>query len=179
VDDLPAIDALNGHLPVRNEANGLHIQDTEGFFNPLAHTWWKVRSSDHIESGRLETAGGLPDSLIEGIESPYRANRSVVLVMLKDQSVVQNWLKVFLKDAQSSNIQQSVAVLVGNKFISYRLGTDVYHVGSLNWWIRLSLLFAEFPWLVVVGAALICFLMAALLRALLRRHARRRLQGND
>jgi len=68
---------------------------------------------------------------------------------------------------------------VGNKFVSYRLGTDVYHVGSLGWFIRLSLIFAEFPWLVVIGAALICFLMAALLRALLRRHARRRLQGND
>ena len=179
VNDLPAINDLNGHLPVRIESSGLHIQDTEGFFNPLARMWWKIRSSDRIESGKLETAGGLPDSLIEGIESPYKANRSVVLIMLRDTSVTQNWLKVFLKDAQSSNIQQSVSVLVGNKFVSYRLGTDVYHVGSLGWFIRLSLIFAEFPWLVVIGAALICFLMAALLRALLRRHARRRLQGND
>jgi cellulose synthase (UDP-forming) len=178
-EDSPAIGQLNPYLPVRIENAGLHIQDTQGFFNPLAHTWWKVRSSDHIETGKLETAGGLPDSLIEGIESPYESGRSVVLVMLKDKSVVPNFLKVFLKDAQSSNIQQSVAVFTGTKFISYRLGDDMYHVGSLSWLIRVSLLFAEFPWLVVLGAAVICFLMAALLRALLRRHARRRLQGND
>jgi len=182
MDDSPAIAMLNPHLPVRIENNGLHIQDTQGFFESfkdVLHPWWTVRSSDHIESGKLETAGGLPDALIEGIESPYSSGRSVVLVALRDKSVVPNFVKVFLKDAQSSNIQQSVSVLSGAKFISYRLGTDVYHVGTLSWFIRISMLFAAFPWLVVLGAAVICFLMAALLRALLRRHARRRLQGND
>jgi len=179
VDDSPAIAQMDPYLPVRIESNGVHIQDTQGFFNPLEHAWWKVRSSDHIETGKLETAGGLPDALVEGIESPYTSGRSVVLIALRDKSVTSNFLKIFLKDAQSSNIQQSVAVLTGTKFISYRLGTDVYHVGTLSFWIRISLLFAEFPWLVVLGAAIICFLMAALLRALLRRHARRRLQGND
>jgi len=179
VDDSPAIAQMDPYMPVRIESNGVHIQDTQGFFNPLEHAWWKVRSSDHIETGKLETAGGLPDALVEGIESPYTSGRSVVLIALRDKSVTSNFLKIFLKDAQSSNIQQSVAVLTGTKFISYRLGTDVYHVGTLSFWIRISLLFAEFPWLVVLGAAIICFLMAALLRALLRRHARRRLQGND
>jgi cellulose synthase (UDP-forming) len=179
LNDSTAIVQLNPYLPVRIESSGLRIQDTQGFFNPLAHAWWKVRSSDRIESGKLEMIGAVPDSLIEGIESPYHSGRSVVLVMLRDDSIVQNWLKVFLKDAQSSNIQQSVSVFTGTKFISYRLGNDVYHVGSLSPLIRISLLFAAFPWLVVLGAAVICFLMATLLRALLRRHARRRLQGND
>jgi cellulose synthase (UDP-forming) len=179
VGDSPAIQQLDPYLPVRIESDGLHIQDTKGFFSPLSNAWWKVRSSDHIESGKLEMAGALPDSLIEGIESPYKSGRSVVLIMLRDDTVVPNFLKVFLRDAQSSNIQQSVAVLTGNKFISYRLGSALYHVGSLSWWVSLSLLCSQFPWLVVLGAALICFLMAVLLRALLRRHARRRLQGND
>jgi len=179
VDDSPAIAQLDQYMPVRVETGGLHIQDTEGFFNITHHAWWTVRSSDHIETGKLETAGGLPDALVEGIESPYSRNRSVVVIALRDKSIVGNFLKVFLKSAQSSDIQQSVSVLTGTKFASYRLGNDVYHVGSLSIWIRISLLFSEFPWLVVIGCAVICFLMAALLRALLRRHARRRLQGND
>jgi cellulose synthase (UDP-forming) len=41
------------------------------------------------------------------------------------------------------------------------------------------MLFSEFPWLVVVGGMIVCFLMAVLIRAMLRRHARARLQGND
>ena len=70
VEDQPALSKLNPSLPVMVDGSGLHIQDTQGFFAPLQHAWWKVRSSDHIQSGQLETAGGLPDALIEGIEWP-------------------------------------------------------------------------------------------------------------
>ena len=59
VEDQPALSKLNPSLPVMVDGSGLHIQDTQGFFAPLQHAWWKVRSSDHIQSGQLETAGGL------------------------------------------------------------------------------------------------------------------------
>jgi cellulose synthase (UDP-forming) len=41
------------------------------------------------------------------------------------------------------------------------------------------MLFSEFPWLIVVLTLVFCFFMAALIRAMLRRHARARLQGDD
>jgi cellulose synthase (UDP-forming) len=179
VDDSPAIGKINDNLPVKIENGGLHIQDTEGYFDPLQHAWWKVKSSDHIESGRLETAGGLPDALIEGVEWPRNSDHSIVMIALRDKSVVPNFIQVFLKTSQSSDISQSVSVLSGNRFSSYRIGNEIYHVGSLNWWIRLKLFCSEFPWVVVAGAVVLCFLMAALLRAMLRRHARRRLQANE
>jgi cellulose synthase (UDP-forming) len=178
VDDSPAIAKINNKLPVKIEATGLRIQDTAGFFDQKQNAWWKVRSSDHIESGKLETAGGLPDALIEGIESPF-SHHSVVVIALKDKSVVANFLQVFLKTSQSSDISQSVSVLNGTRFVSYRIGTDVYHVGSLAWYLQLKLLFSAYPWLIVVIALVVCFLIAALLRAMLRRHARRRLQANE
>jgi cellulose synthase (UDP-forming) len=179
VDDSPAIDKIRNDLPVKIENGGLGIQDTAGYFDPLQHAWWKVKSSDHIESGRLETAGGLPDALIEGIEWPKNSSNSVVMIALRDKTVVPNFLTTFLKTSQSSDISQSVSVLAGNRFASYRIGGDVYHVGSLGLWLRLKLLFSAYPWLVVAGAVILCFLMAALLRAMLRRHARRRLQANN
>ena len=179
VDDQPALADLNPSLPVRVDGSGLHIQDTQGFFAPLQHAWWKVRSSDHINSGQLETAGGLPDALIEGIEWPSGSNKSVVVIALRDHSVEPKFVDVFLKSSQSSAISQSVSVLHDNEFISYRIGNDVYHVGSLSLWVRLNLWFSEFPWLTVVITILICILMAALIRANLRRRARIRLQGND
>ena len=179
VDDQPAIAALNPSLPVRVDGSGLHIQDTQGFFAPLQHAWWKVRSSDHIQSGQLETAGGLPDALIEGIEWPSGSSRSVVLVALRDHSVVPNFVNVFLQYSQYSDISQSVSVLHGKRFVSYRIGDDVYKVGSLSIWIRLNLLFSEFPWIVVITTGVFCILMAVLIRSFLRRKARQRLQGND
>lgn len=179
VDDQPAIRALNPSLPVMVDGNGLHIQDTQGFFAQLQHGWWKVRSSDRIQSGQLETAGGLPDALMEGIESPNESGRSVVLIALRDRNVAPNFLSAFLKTSQSSDISQSVSVLKDSRFVSYRIGNDAYWIGSLSWWTRLNMLFSEYPWLIVVSTIFSCLLMAVILRGILRRHARTRLQGNE
>ena len=179
VEDQPALSKLNSSLPVMVDGSGLHIQDTQGFFAPLQHAWWKVRSSDHIQSGQLETAGGLPDALIEGIEWPARSGRSVVIVALRDHNSVPNFLSVFLKNAQSSDISQSVSVLHGARFVSYRIGNDVYNVGSLSLWTQVNMLFSKYPWLIVVSTLFFCFFMAVLIRAMLRRRARARLRGND
>jgi cellulose synthase (UDP-forming) len=179
VDDSPAINKLNSHLPVQIKSDGLKVQQSEGFFNFSQHAWWKVQSSEHVDTGKLETTGGLPDALIEGIESPYSGGHSVVLIALRDKTVTPNFLDTFLKTSQSSDIQQSVSVLDGMRFTSYRIGNNVYHVGTLSWWTQIKMLFAEYPWLIVILLAIVAFLMAALLRAMLRRHARRRLQSVD
>jgi cellulose synthase (UDP-forming) len=180
VDDQPALNKLQKSLPVQIDPNnGLRVQDTRGFFAPLQQAWWKVRSSDHVQTNQLETAGGLPDALIEGLEWPSGSKRSVVVIALRDHSVVPKFLNVFLKTSQSSHISQSVSVLRGDDFTSYRIGNDVYRVGSLAWWIQLKLIATQFSWLVVLAVFIICVLIAAITRASLRRRARSRLQGND
>lgn len=176
VDDQPALSRLSPSLPVGVDTSGLHIQDTQGFFSSVERAWWKVRSSDHVQSGQLETEGGLPDALIEGLEWPRGSKRSVVLMTVRDGSTIPNFLSTFLKSSQSSDVSQSVSVLQGPKFVSYRIGGDVYRVGSLSPWIHINILFSQFPWLVVVVAFLLCFVMAMLLRAMLRARARRRLE---
>jgi cellulose synthase (UDP-forming) len=178
VDDQSAINRLNPSLPVGIDGSGLHIQDTQGFFAQLQHAWWKVRSSDRVQSGQLETAGGLPDALIEGIEWPRGSSRSVVVISLRDKDVVPNFLSVFLRTSQSSDVSQSVSVLHGSRFTSYRIGNDVYHVGTLSLWIKANMLFERFQWLMVACILVFCFLIAIILRAILRKKARARLQGN-
>jgi cellulose synthase (UDP-forming) len=179
VDDQAAITRLNPSLPVGIDGSGLHIQDTQGFFAQLQHAWWKVRSSDRVQSGQLETAGGLPDALIEGIEWPSSSNRSVVVVALRDKDAIPNFLSVFLKTSQSSDVSQSVSVLHGDRFTSYRIGNDVYRVGSLSPWVWLNMLFSDYQWLMVLCILGVCFIMAIFLRTILRQKARARLQGND
>ena len=179
VEDQPALTRLNQSLPVGVDGSGLHIQDTQGFFAQVQHAWWKVRSSDHVQSGQLETAGGLPDALLEGIEWPSGSSHSVVVMAVRDHAAIPNFLSVFLKNSQSSDIAQSVSVLHGSRFVSYRIGNDVYHVGSLSLWVHFHLLFSEYPWLIVLSCFFLCFLLATFIRAMLRRRARARLQGND
>jgi cellulose synthase (UDP-forming) len=178
VDDQAAIGRLNPSLPVGIDGSGLHIQDTQGFFAQLQHAWWKVRSSDRVQSGQLQTAGGLPDALIEGLEWPNGSNRSVVVIAMRDKGVIPNFLSTFLKTSQSSDISQSVSVLQGSRFSSYRIGSEVYRVGSLSWWVRLNILFSEYQWLMVISILVVCFLLAVILRSILRKKARARLQGS-
>jgi len=97
VEDQPALTRLNQALPVGVDGSGLHIQDTQGFFAQVQHAWWKVRSSDHVQSGQLETAGGLPDALLEGIEWPSGSSHSVVVMAVRDHAAIPNFLSVFLK----------------------------------------------------------------------------------
>jgi cellulose synthase catalytic subunit (UDP-forming) len=176
VDDLSAaIAKVSDDLPVKVGSNGLKIEDTHGFF---ANAWWKVPSSDSGESGKLEDFGGaLPDALVEGIEWPRGSGKSVVLIALRDKTVTASFLSAFLRDAQASDISQSVSVLKGDRFVSRRVGNAAYTVGSLPRWIQVNLRFQQYPWLPAAVAVFVCFLMAVLLRAALRRRARRRLLG--
>jgi cellulose synthase (UDP-forming) len=179
VEDQTAFSILNSHLPVQISTSGLKISDTQGFFAPLEHAWWKVRSSDHVQQGQLETSGALPDALVEGLEWPRGSNRSVVVIALRDHSVIPTFLTTFLRVSTGSDISQSVSVLHGTQFVSYRIGNDFYKVGSLSIWTQLALFFAEFPATMVVLVIIACILLAALTRVWLRRRARQRLQGED
>jgi cellulose synthase (UDP-forming) len=175
-DDQLALTALSQSLPVQVGDDRLIVHDTQNFFARAA--WWK-RWAGHQQSGGLETEGGLPDALIEGIEWPGRSNRSVALVVLRDAAAVSGFLSAFLDQSQSSAISQSVSVLRGEQFASYRMGTGSYRVGQISMLTRLTSIFQESPWLIAMGTVLSCFLMAALIQAMLRRHARMRLQGDD
>jgi len=176
-DDQPAFDKLANSLPVALRSGQIQVHDTQGFFAPLHHAWWKLRSAEHTESGDL-TAGGTPDAVIEGIESPFDpgSSRSVVAIHLRDATTFEAFITTFMNVQQASDIQGSVSVLQGTQFHSFRIGAEVYHVGVLPWWTRLTLWFMEVPWLAAVVVIFLAFLLAIWTRQWLRGKARRRLR---
>jgi cellulose synthase (UDP-forming) len=173
VSDQPALKTLSASLPVGVNEGGLHVHDSEGLLERAA--WWRGRSSG--QAGQLDTAGGLPDALIEGMEWPAGSGRSVVVIALRDQGAIPDFVSAFLKRAESPEIGQSVSVLHGSEFSSYRIGTSLYRVGDTTWLMRALSLFEAFPWLVAMVTVILCFLIAVLLQAELRRRARMRLQS--
>ncbi len=175
--DQPAFNALADHLPVSLTSGQVQVRDTQGFFVRILHNaWWKLQSDQHAESGLL-TAGGTPDAIVEGIESPYdaAASRSIVAIHLKDASTFDPFMNTFLAVQQSSDIAGSVSVLHGTQFQSFRLGSQVYHVGFLPWWTRLTLWFTQVPWLAALLVIVFAFLLAIWGRQWLRARARARL----
>ncbi|MGD1106006.1 MAG: cellulose biosynthesis cyclic di-GMP-binding regulatory protein BcsB, partial [Terracidiphilus sp.] len=176
-DDQPAFSKLGTHLPVSLGSGQIQVHDTQGFFVSLLHNaWWKLRSNEHAESGGL-TAGGTPDAVMEGIESPYDigGSRSIIAIHLKDSSTFDPFMDTFLNVQQSSDVSGSVAVLHGTEFQSFRVGSQVYYVGVLPWWTQLRLWAAEYPWLIAVVVVVLAFLLAIWTRQWLRSRARARL----
>jgi len=179
-------------MPVTVDEAGLHIHDTSDLYTRIRDSWWRarlwgpawervwsyLRLGPPNQPGQLDTAGAMPDVLIEGIEWPRRSNRSTVVMVLRDPEVVASFLPAFLRSSQTSVIAQSVSILRGGQFSSYRMGSDAYHVGALSPLMRVTLLLQEYPALIVLVAVILAVLMAALFRAMLRRSARARLQGN-
>jgi len=177
-DDQPGFAKLGNSLPVALRSGQITVHDTMGLFAPmLHHAWWKAESNEHSASGDL-TAGGTPDAVIEGIKSPYDplGDRTIVAIHLKNGAVFEPFMDTLLRVQQSSEIAGSVAVLHGTQFQSFRIGTEVYHVGNLPPWVRLTMWFSEVSWLVAVVVFLLALLLAVWIRQWLRGKARRRLR---
>jgi cellulose synthase (UDP-forming) len=176
-NDQPAFDALGTHLPVSLGSGQVQVRDTQGFFVKLLHhAWWKLENNEHTESGTL-TAGGTPDAIIEGIQSPYdlAGSRSIVAIHFKDDTTFEPFMDKFMEVQQAHDISDSVAVFHGSQFESFRIGSEVYHVGVLPWWTYLTLWFTQVPWLAAVLVIILAFLFAIWTRQWLRARARARL----
>src|SRR6202012_3348104 len=112
----------------------------------------------------------------EGIESPFMAGRSIVLINVKDAATYDAFLTTFLKVQQASDINGTVSVLHGSLFQSFRINSGTYYIGTLPIWTQLRIWFSKVPWLAAVVAMALAFLLAVWVRIWLRSHARKRLQ---
>jgi len=175
-DDQPAFRQLADRLPVSMSSGQVQVRDTQGFFvKILHHAWWKLKSDEHTDSGQL-IASGVPDAVIQGIESPFAPGASIVAIDLSDASNYESFLDTFLKVQQASDISGSVSVLHGTRFQSFRIGSHVYHLGTVPWWVRLQLWLRQVPWLAAVIVIILAFLLAICTRQWLRIRARARLK---
>ena len=173
--DQPAIQSLHSALPVTLDGDELHLNEMGGLSGWISNTWNKILG--FLPTNRAQPAiGGDADALIEGIQSPYAANRSVVVVQLKNDNVAERFSEAFLARSQSSDISSSVALLRGVHFHSYRVQSNTYHVGTVSRYVEMRIWLAENFWVLLAGVTAISLLLAVWTRTWLRRHAEWRLR---
>jgi cellulose synthase (UDP-forming) len=95
------------------------------------------------------------------------------------QAADADFQAAIVESSQSPAISQTVSALRGTRFSTYRIGTGCYLVGKIPLLARATMVLTEFPWLIVLVVAIFCFPMAMVIWAMVRRHARARLQGSD
>jgi len=170
--DQPAFQTLADSMPVQVDSSGMHVRPPAGLLNP--RRWWSQTTGP--QSGELLATGGLPDALIQEFNWPARSSRSVVAIVLRDDSTAADAFTAALAAAgATSGIARDVSTLRDGRFSPYSVAALQYRVGENTPLERLTRTLQQFPWIVAVVATLFCFLMAALLQAHLRRRARQRL----
>ncbi|MGI4829582.1 MAG: UDP-forming cellulose synthase catalytic subunit [Janthinobacterium lividum] len=174
MDDMPALRSLQGRLPLAIHENGVAVQDLSGSFYLSRLQNWLTGSGWSRHNTNAFVGGEVPPAVVEGLRWKQH---SVVLIALRDRGELRSFLPAFLQGSQGSAIANSVSVFSEGRFVSYALGGDAYHVGTLSWWGQTSWFFAQAPWLLVPAVAVICFFCAAILRTMLRRRARWRIEG--
>ena len=188
-EDQPAFERLNQTLPVAVDQDGFSVQNTKGFFAAAQSTWWLVAemrpnwwwklTKGKDKEGLIASLGEYPDAVIQGSQAPGSAGRSVVTVTIKNDSAARAFAAAFLKSSNSASISDSISVLHGNDFTSYRLGDTFYQVGHLPWWTQVSYRLREFPWLVVVLTFVLGLFIVPWTRARLDDRVRARLEGRS
>jgi cellulose synthase (UDP-forming) len=188
-DDQPAFERLTQQLPVEVKEAGYSIHDTGGFFSAVEHAWWQVAEmrpnwwwrlrQARERDGLLQALGQFPDALIQGSESPWSSNRSIVSVTLRNDAAAAPFVAAFTKFSTSGDISQSVSVLHGSEFTSYRLGDRYYHVGYLSWWERIRNWLRTFPWMIVVLTFVLGLFVVPWTLARLDQRAKARLEAQQ
>ena len=178
--DQPVLRNATVELPASVDESGVHTRAAQGLFS-TANAWLRRLGREPADtlSGALNEQ---PEGVIEQLEWPRGSKRAMVVVALRDDSAAGEFVSAFERNFErntdAGGTADDVAVLKGGAMRSYRVGAATFSVGSMPLFLGLELAFGHFPWVIAVGSVIFCFLMASLLRTVLRRSARVRLQGN-
>ncbi|WP_245536188.1 UDP-forming cellulose synthase catalytic subunit [Terriglobus roseus] len=172
----PAFAALRDNLPIAVDADGVHAKAMDTYLT-RAQRWWYQITRQTLPDQDFARDTGLADSVIEGIQSPYATDRSLVAVAMRDDSVEPMFADLFLERSQSSDISRTVSVLRGNRFLSYDLNVARYHVGNISWYTGMRIWLTQYFFILLIGVALCAMILSRWLRDSLQKRADERLSS--
>ncbi|HEX4007354.1 MAG TPA: UDP-forming cellulose synthase catalytic subunit [Acidobacteriaceae bacterium] len=187
--DQPALQQLNQHLPVAVDGDGFSVTGSGSIVTAAEHLWWQIAEMRPkwwgdigASKDRAALVGSLaevPDALVQGIQSPWNANRSVVSITFHSNESASTFATSFIAASASGDIGQSVSVLHGRNFASYRIGDEVYYIGHLQWYSLIRYRLRQFPWLIVVLTFVLGLFVVPWAQARLDRRVQARLEARE
>ncbi|MDR3723224.1 MAG: UDP-forming cellulose synthase catalytic subunit [Terracidiphilus sp.] len=190
VENQPAFSALAPSLPVSFDASGLHVRQEQsslgnGFLgfsglsgspaiSTLQRKWQEIVGTPEARELPANPSG-MPEALIEEIESPSSPDRSIVLIELRQNSSAEVFTNEFLDRSQSGDIAGSASVLANGNFQSYAMGGAAYHVGNVTWYAILRIWLTQHFLLLLLTVTVFMFVVAGWIYGWMSWHARKRL----
>ena len=176
--DQPAFSSLETALPVTLDANGVHLKEHTDYFAGLKQAWQRFTGKT-IGDSQPSNEAGVPDMMIEGIESPYFAGRSIVVLSLRNDDAVDEFADAFLERSQSSDIANTVSLLRQSRFTSYAVESPRYNVGYISNYSLLRIWLTRHFWILLGTVTLLSLVLAAWVRDYLAWLAASRLRVDE
>ena len=129
-----------------------------------------------VAEDRLSNVSGVPSALVEEVQSPASPDRSIVLIVLKQDSSAGAFADVFLDRSQSRDMTGAVSLLQGAEFSSYAVEGGSYHIGNITWYAMMRIWLTRYFLLLLLLATALSFVLATWTRGWLARRARERLK---
>jgi cellulose synthase (UDP-forming) len=181
VADQPAFNSLDPLLPVTLNGSGVHVKPEQGFaawisrYRTAIAKWWASLRGLTVTENLPGNEGGLPDALVEEIESPASQDRSIVLVELRQDASAESFASVLLDRSQSTDMTGPLSLLRGGRFESYALEGATYHLGNISWYARMRIWMAQHFLLLLFAVTAFSFVVAYWIYGWMAWHARVRL----
>lgn len=172
----PAFAALHDNLPIALDADGVHAKTMDNYLT-RAQRWWNGITGQPLPDQEFARDTSLADSVIEGIQSPYASDRSLVAVALRDDNVEPIFADLFLERSQSSDISRTVSLQRGDRFLSYELNVARYHVGNISRYTAMRIWLTQYFWVLLVCVVFCTLVLGRWLRDSLQARADDRLSA--
>ncbi|HEY0795304.1 MAG TPA: cellulose biosynthesis cyclic di-GMP-binding regulatory protein BcsB, partial [Acidisarcina sp.] len=172
-DDLAAAPALSNLLPLRPRDGGWHLSLRAEIVETL-RGWYQAIRTLKQPTPDNDLA---PDGIIEQVESPFSGNRSLLLLLGKDESSIQSMTAGLMAQMPHDGIQGSVSLWQGGNFISHSYSTPEYYLGDLNPVTRVRLILPEHPWIFSIVLTALVAVLAIWLNLWIGYRIRSRLMG--
>jgi cellulose synthase (UDP-forming) len=178
----PAFNSLASSLPVTADASGLHVKPPQGYAAYVASIKdavaerWPAQFGNPFSQDRPADVAGVPDVLVEEIQSPASPDRSIVVVELKQDSAADQFADVFLDRSQTDDIAGAVSLLHNGKFDSYAMDGATYHIGDISWYAVMRLWLGKHFLLLLFVFSGLTFVVAWWIYGYLARRARDRVK---
>ena len=182
IADQPAFQSLAAILPVTLDGAGIHVKPRRGFVaNAIALQgdatgWWSSLMGKSATVGPTSDDLALADALVEEIQSPVSADRSIVTMTLRQDSVADHLAGMLLDSTRPSDTGGSMILLRNSGLQALPSTVAQYQVGTISGYARMRILLTEYYWgLLIVGLAF-SFLCARYLYGWMAWHAQERLK---
>ncbi len=181
VADQPAFSSLARMLPATLSEDGVHPEEPRGLsaniesFETAAMRRWETAIGKGAAVRSVLGEGARPDAVVEEIESPVSAGRSIVTIMLRQNSAADKFAAALADPSQSSGVSGALTLLFDSTFQSFDGNKVSYHVGELSWLATMRLYLTRYFLLLLFVVLCLSFLTARFIYGWMAWHARQRL----